>query len=252
MAYTVGRVAEIAGVTVRTLHHYDEIGLLTPGERTSAGTRRYDDDDLERLQRILLYRELGFTLEEIATILDDPDVEARAHLRRQHALLRDRISRLQEMVAAVEYMLEAQKMGINLTPEEKFEVFGDFDPDAYTEEVEERWGNTDAYQESARKTARYTKDDWLRIQQESADLMARWLAAFDAGTPAESQAAMDLAEEHRQQISKFFYNCTFEIHVGLAEMYLADPRFTKHYEDQRPGLAQYVHDAIMANAVARA
>jgi MerR family transcriptional regulator, thiopeptide resistance regulator len=252
MAYTVGRVAEIAGVTVRTLHHYDEIGLLTPGERSSAGARRYDDDDLERLQRILLYRELGFTLDEITTILDDPDVEARAHLRRQHALLRDRISRLQEMVAAVEYMLEAQKMGINLTPEEKFEVFGDFDPDAYTEEVEERWGNTDAYQESARKTARYTKDDWLRIQQESADLMGRWLAAFDGGTPAESQAAMDLAEEHRQQIGKFFYNCTFEIHVGLAEMYLADPRFTKFYEDQRPGLAQYVHDAIMANAVARA
>ena len=252
MAYTVGRVAEIAGVTVRTLHHYDEIGLLTPGERTSAGIRRYDDNDLERLQQILLYRELGFTLDEIATILDDPDVEARAHLRRQHALLRDRISRLQEMVAAVEYMLEAQKMGINLTPEEKFEVFGDFDPDAYAEEVEERWGDTDAYQESARKTARYTKDDWLRIQQESADLMGRWLAAFDAGTPAESRAAMDLAEEHRQQIGKFFYNCTFEIHVGLAEMYLADPRFTQHYEDQRPGLAQYVHDAIMANAVARA
>ena len=252
MDYTVGRVAEIAGVTVRTLHHYDEIGLLTPGARTGAGYRRYDDNDLERLQQILLYRELGFTLDEIATILDDPDVEARAHLRRQHALLRDRISRLQEMVAAVEYMLEAQKMGINLTPEEKFEVFGDFDPDAYTEEVEERWGDTDAYQESARKTARYTKDDWLRIQQESADLMGRWLAAFDAGTPAESQAAMDLAEQHRQQIGKFFYNCTFEIHVGLAEMYLADPRFTQHYEDQRPGLAQYVHDAIMANAVARA
>ena len=251
MAYTVGRAAEIAGVTVRTLHHYDEIGLLTPGERTSGGVRRYDDADLERLQQILLYRELGFTLDEIATILDDPDVEARAHLRRQHGLLQDRISRLQEMVAAVEYMLEAQKMGINLTPEEKFEVFGDFDPDAYTEEVEQRWGNTDAYQESARKTARYTKDDWLRIQQESGDLMTRWLAAFDAGTPAESQDAMDLAEEHRQQIGKFFYNCTFEIHVGLAEMYLADPRFTKHYEDQRAGLAQYVHDAIMANAVAR-
>ena len=90
-----------------------------------------------------------------------------------------------------------------------------------------------------------------RLKQESADLMVRWLAAFDAGTPAESQAAMDLAEEHRQQIGKFFYNCTFEIHVGLAEMYLADPRFTKNYEDQRAGLAQYVHDAIMANAVAR-
>jgi MerR family transcriptional regulator, thiopeptide resistance regulator len=232
MSYTVGRVAEIAGVTVRTLHHYD-------------------DADLERLQQILLYRELGFTLEEIAAILDDPDVEARAHLRRQHGLLRDRIARLQEMVTAVEYLLEARKVGINLTPQEKFEVFGNFDPDAYNDEVEERWGGTDAYQESARRTSRYTKDDWVRIKQEAADLSARWVAAFDAGVPAESQAAMDLAEEHRQQITKFFYECTFEIHVGLAEMYLADERFTKHYEDQRPGLAQYTHDAIMANAVAR-
>jgi DNA-binding transcriptional MerR regulator len=251
MSYTVGRVAEIAGVTVRTLHHYDEIGLLTPGDRTNAGYRRYDDADLERLQQILLYRELGFTLEEIAAILDDPDVEARAHLRRQHGLLRDRIARLQEMVTAVEYLLEARKVGINLTPQEKFEVFGNFDPDAYNDEVEERWGGTDAYQESARRTSRYTKDDWVRIKQEAADLSARWVAAFDAGVPAESQAAMDLAEEHRQQITKFFYECTFEIHVGLAEMYLADERFTKHYEDQRPGLAQYTHDAIMANAVAR-
>jgi DNA-binding transcriptional MerR regulator len=251
MRYTVGRVAEIAGVTVRTLHHYDEIGLLSPGERTGAGYRRYDDADLERLQQILLYRELGFTLEEIATILDDPDVEARAHLRRQHGLLRDRIARLQEMVVAVEYMLEAYKVGLNLTPEEKFEVFGNFDPDAYTEEVEQRWGGTDAYQESARKTSRYTKDDWVRIHQESGDLMRRWIETFDAGVPAESQQGMDLAEEHRQQISKFFYNCTFEIHVGLAEMYLADERFTKYYEDQRTGLAQYTHDAIMANAVAR-
>src|SRR5262245_50448451 len=166
MNYTVGQVAEIAGVTVRTLHHYDEVGLLTPGSRTSAGYRRYDDADLERLQQILLYRELGFTLEEIATIVDDPDVEARTHLRRQHSLLTDRIYRLQEMVAAVEYQLEAQKVGLDLTAEEKFEVFGDFDPDAHTEEVEQRWGNTDAYRESARRAARYSKEDWLRIKDE--------------------------------------------------------------------------------------
>ena len=252
MSYTVGRVAEIAGVTVRTLHHYDEIGLLSPGDRSSAGHRRYEEADLERLQQILLYRELGFTLEEIAAILDDPDVEARIHLRRQHRLLQDRIVRLQDMAAAVEYMLEAQKVGMNLTPEEKFEVFGGFDPDAYTEEVEQRWGETDAYRESARRTARYSKEDWQRIQAETAALQQRWLEAFDRGVGAESQAAMDLAEEHRQQISKHFYECTLEIHTGLAEMYIADERFTKYYDDQRAGLARYVHDAIMANAVARA
>jgi DNA-binding transcriptional MerR regulator len=252
MSYTVGRVAEVAGVTVRTLHHYDEIGLLTPGDRTSAGYRRYDDADLERLQQILLYRELGFTLEEIATILDDPDSDARTHLRRQHALLTDRIARLRDMVEAVEYVLEAQKVGINLSAEEKLEVFGDFDPDQYADEAEQRWGGSDVYAESMRRTRRYSKDDWLRVKQESADLMARWIAAFDAAIPAESQQAMDLAEEHRQQIGKFFYDCTYEIHTGLAEMYLADERFTKHYDDQRPGLAQYVHDSIMANAVERA
>jgi MerR family transcriptional regulator, thiopeptide resistance regulator len=251
MGYTVGRAAALAGVTVRTLHHYDEIGLLTPGGRSGAGHRRYEDADLERLQQILLYRELGFALDEIAAILDDPEVEARSHLRRQHRLLQDRIARLQEMVAAVEYMLEAQKVGMNLTPEEKFEVFGDFDPDVHAEEVEQRWGDTDAYRESARRTSRYTKEDWQRIRGETDDLMARWLEAFDRGVEAESQAAMDLAEEHRQQITKHFYECTLEIHTGLAEMYIADERFTKYYDDQRPGLARYVHDAIMANAVSR-
>ena len=247
----MGRAAEIAGVTVRTLHHYDEIGLLSPGGRSGAGHRRYDDADLERLQQILLYRELGFTLEEIGTILDDPDVEARVHLRRHHRLLQDRITRLQEMAAAVEYMLEAQKVGMNLTPEEKFDLFGTFDPDAYADEVEQRWGETDAYRESARRTGRYTKEDWQRIQAETADLLTRWRDAFDRGVDAESQAAMDLAEEHRQQITKHFYECTLEIHTGLAEMYIADERFTRYYDDQREGLARYVHDAIMANAVAR-
>jgi len=252
MSYPVGRVAELAGVTVRTLHHYDEIGLLTPSGRTSAGYRRYDDADLDRLQRILLYRELGFTLEEIAVIVDDPDADPREHLRRQHHLLTDRIARLQDMVAAVEYVMEAQKMGVNLTPEEKFEVFGAFDPDQYAGEAEQRWGGTDAYAESMRRTRRYTKDDWVRIQQETGDLLERWITAYDAGVPADSDEGMALAEAHRQQITKFFYDCTFEIHTGLAGMYLADGRFRKNYDDRRPGLAQYVHDSIVANSITRA
>ena len=151
MAHPVGEVARLAGVTVRTLHHYDEIGLLSPSGRTHAGYRRYDDADLTRLQQILFYRELGFSLEEIAGILDDPAADATAHLRRQHELLTARISRLQEMAAAVELALEAEKMGVPLTPEERFEVFGDQDPQQYAEETKERWGGTDAYRESARR-----------------------------------------------------------------------------------------------------
>jgi DNA-binding transcriptional MerR regulator len=251
MSHTVGSVARIAGITVRTLHHYDEIGLLSPGDRSHAGYRRYDDADLERLQRILFFRELGFGLDEIKTVMTDGGADASAHLRRQHALLLDRIARLKRMATAVEKATEARMMGINLTPEERFEVFGDFDPDAHAAEVEERWGDTDAFRESQRRAASYTKADWERIKAQGAAAIEKVVGAMRAGLPADSVDAMDGAEMHRQQITDAFYDCTSQIHVGLAEMYIADPRFTATYEKIAPGVAQYLHDAIKANAAQR-
>ncbi|MBG0853463.1 MerR family transcriptional regulator [Streptomyces spinoverrucosus] len=248
MSYSVGQVAGYAGVTVRTLHHYDDIGLLVPSERSHAGHRRYSDADLDRLQQILFYRELGFPLEEVAALLDDPAADPRVHLRRQHELLTARIEKLQKMAAAVEHAMEARKMGINLTPEEKFEVFGDFDPDQYEDEVRQRWGDTDAYRQSQQRAASFTKEDWKRFTEEfdrihrsMADLMA-------AGTPADSEAAMDTAEEHRLFITRSSYDCSHEMHGCLGEMYVSDPRFTETYDKIRPGLAVYLRDAIRANA----
>ncbi|MEV4331535.1 MerR family transcriptional regulator [Streptomyces sp. NPDC049597] len=252
MSYSVGQVARFAGVTVRTLHHYDEIGLLAPGGRSHAGHRRYDDADLDRLQQILFYRELGFPLDEVAALLDDPDADPRAHLRRQHALLTARIARLKEMAAAVERAMEAKKMGINLTPEEKFEVFGDFDPDVHTEEAERRWGGTDAYQESARRTASYTKEDWQRIQAEAQEITRRFVALMEAGERPTSEAATDVAEEHRRWICRNHYECTHEMHSCLAEMYVSDERFTRNIDRAKPGLAAYEREAILANAARRA
>jgi MerR family transcriptional regulator, thiopeptide resistance regulator len=249
MSYSVGQVAAFAGVTVRTLHHYDEIGLLVPGGRSHAGHRRYSDVDLDRLQQILFYRELGFSLEEVTALLDDPHADPREHLRRQHELLSSRIAKLQKMAAAVEQAMEARKMGIDLTPEEKFEVFGDFDPDQYAEETERRWGDTDAYRESQRRTSSYTKEDWLRIKEEGEEWSRAFVALMDSGEGPESAAAMDLAEEHRQQICRNFYECPYEIHTGLGEMYVADERFTAYYEAIKPGMAEYLRDAILANAV---
>ncbi|MGW5345573.1 MerR family transcriptional regulator [Streptomyces sp. NPDC004050] len=252
MGYSVGQVAGFAGVTVRTLHHYDEIGLLSPSSRSHAGHRRYDDADLDRLQQILFYRELGFPLDEVAVLLDDPDSDPREHLRRQHTLLSDRIARLQQMAKAVEHAMEAKKMGINLTPEEKFEVFGDADPDQYAEEVEQRWGGTDAYKESQRRAASYTKEDWQRIQAEGEDLNRRLAALLDSGAAADSEEAMDLAEEHRAAIERNHYTCPYEMHTCLGEMFVSDERFTAHYDSVRPGLAVFLRDAILANAVRRA
>jgi DNA-binding transcriptional MerR regulator len=251
MSYSIGKVAELAGVTVRTLHHYDEVGLLSPSERTSTGYRRYDDADLERLQQILFYRELGFSLEEIAAILDDPAADPMAHLRRQHGLLSERISKLEKMVDAIEFAMEARKVGINLTPEERFEVFGDFDPDAHEQEAQDRWGETNAYKESMRRTGSYTKEDWLEIKRQNEDWGRRIAELMDSGAPADGPDAMELAEEHRRHISQWYYECSYEIQTGLAEMYLADERFMANYERIKPGLTVFLHDAILANAIAR-
>jgi DNA-binding transcriptional MerR regulator len=246
--YPVGTVARLAGVTVRTLHHYDAIGLLRPTGRAGNGYRRYSDGDLERLQRILFYRELEFDLDRIKDAMADPAADPLEHLRRQHRLLTARIERLQRLVDAVAHAMEAHTMEIRLTPDERLEVFGSFDADAHAAEVESRWGDTDAYRESWRRAAGYTKDDWLRIKAESEAVTRRMLDAMTAGLPPTSVQAMDAAEAHRRQIDAGFYPCSLEMHQGLAEMYLADPRFRATYEAMAPGMAQYVHDAITANA----
>jgi MerR family transcriptional regulator, thiopeptide resistance regulator len=118
----------------------------------------------------------------------------------------------------------------------------------YAAEAEQRWGDTDAYAESRRRTATYDKTDWQQMEAEQAAVEANFVAALSSGVAAGSPAAMDLAEAHRQVITKWFYDCSYDLHRGLAQLYLDDPRFAAHYDDQAAGLAQYVHDAITANA----
>lgn len=246
--FTVGQVARLAGVTVRTLHHYDEIGLLPPGGRAANGYRTYTTVDVSRLQRILSWRELGFDLEQVAALVatdGGPDA-ALDQLRRQHALLVARIDRLQAVAATVHKTLEAHAMGINLTPVEMLEVFGGDDPTEHAVEAEERWGTTDSYAESTLRTSSYTKDDWLRIKAEMAQVEAEFTAAMSAGRPADSPEAAAAATAHRDHLSEWYYEVSPEAHRGLADMYIADPRFAKHYEDISPGLAQYVRDAVVA------
>ena len=251
MSWTVGELARLAGVTVRTLHHYDRIGLVRPSQRTAAGYRSYDVRDLDRLQQ-----------------RKDPPAPHTSHARRG-PLQAGRVTRScglvqgpaaslrvvgrtrsfdQAMVAAVEKEMEARQMGIQLTPEERFEVFGQHDPAQYDAEVEERWGDTDAYAQSKRRTATCTKEDWLRIKDEGADVERRFADALQSGVPAVAARAMDVAEEHRQHIGRWFYDCPPQLHAGLGRMYVEDPRFTAHYEEIAPGLAQYVSTAVQANA----
>jgi DNA-binding transcriptional MerR regulator len=246
---TVGRLAELAGVTVRTLHHYDEIGLVRPSGRTASGYRTYDASDVERLRQVLTYRRLGFGLREVAALLTDPSADAVAHLRRQRELLVAQREHVDALVAAIDKELEARAMGINLTPQEQLEVFGTAKPGGeWADEAERRWGETDAYQESQRRASAYSKEEWTRIRSEADGCVAAFAAAMRAGLEAGSADAMDLAERHRQHICRYFYECGYPMHVGLADMYVGDERFTATYEGVEAGLAQYVHDAIHANA----
>jgi DNA-binding transcriptional MerR regulator len=198
--YTVGQVAAFAHVTVRTLHHYDEIGMLVPGDPSAAGYRRYSGNDLARLQRILFYRELGFGLDEITKILDDPDADPLDHLLRQHALLTERAERLIELFGTVEKTMEAHAMGVRLTPDEMFEVFGDDDPTEHAAEAEQRWGDTDAYRESAQRTSAYSKDDWLRIRSEADAITRAFATVMQGGHPADSAEALAAARAHRADL----------------------------------------------------
>ncbi len=248
MVWKIGDLAKWTGLSVRTLHHYDDIGLLSATERNESGYRIYEESDIERLQRILFYRELGFNLREIKTILDDPDVDATGHLKRQRRLLTERIERLQRMVAAIENEMEAEKMDIKLTPEERLEIFGDFVPENYEEEARERWGNTDEYKQSQRRVSSYTKEDWLKIKAEQKEVETRLASLFKSGTAPESEEAMNAAEAHRMHIARWFYECGYEIHTGLGDMYVADERFRANYDKHAPGLSEYIRDAIHANA----
>jgi MerR family transcriptional regulator, thiopeptide resistance regulator len=247
-SYSVGRVVDLSGVTIRTLHHYDEIGLLSPGGRSEAGYRVYEETDLERLQRILFYRELGFTLKDIQAIIDDRGTDEMGHLRRQRGLLVERIERLSAMVDAIDYEMEARTMDINLTPEERFEVFGDFRPEDHAEEAEKRWGETDSYKESNRRVSRYTKEDWLRLKAEAEEVQALLAAAFEADLAPDSEKAMAAADAHRQHISRWFYECGYEMHRGLTDMYVSDERFRSNYDTQAPGLAAFIREAAHASA----
>lgn len=245
--YGVGELARLAGVTVRTLHHYEAIGLLS-ADRGSNGYRCYDDDDADRLTRILYYRDLGFGLDDIAALLDG-DRPTADHLATQHALLTQRLERVQAMVAAVEREMEAHMSGMRLTAAEQLEVFGETIDPSWRDEAERRWGDADAWQQSQERTSRFTKDDWKQIKADSDAFNARIAEAFRSGVEPGSAEANTIAEEHLAGLN-VFYDADHEMQMNVASLYDTDPRFQATYDAIEPGLGAWLRAVIDANAVA--
>ncbi|MFS4106138.1 MerR family transcriptional regulator [Streptomyces sp. SID8499] len=255
MSYSVGQVSAFAGVTVRTLHHYDKAGLLSPSGRSHAGYRLYSEADLVRLQQILFYRELGFPLDEIAAILADPQANAVDHLRARQKRLSEEIARLQRLAEVAQRAVEVQQTGVTLTPQERFEVFGEITFDlSYATEAELKWADSRGQREAMARAAAHTKEDWRQLMREAGAWRAELLAAYDEGEPGDGERAMDLAEEHRLHISRWFTSCPPDMHRRIADDFVADPRafaLVVPPSQQRPGLAGWVCKAVHANAARR-
>ncbi len=246
-ANTVGAVPALTGVSVRTLHHYDHVGLVVPSVRTPAGYRGYTDADIERLHLVLVYRAVGMPLDEIRTILDDSGTNVLEHLRRQHQLLLEQADRLQSTIKAVEELMDAHRSGIQLTAQEQAEIFGTTAfSDEYAAEAEQRWGDTDAWKQSQQRVSTFSKQDWIAIKAEGDTLLADLATAMRDRVEPGTAAANELSARHRASIERF-YDCGDEMHRNLVEMYLADERFTRYYDDVEQGLAQFLHDIVIAS-----
>ncbi|MFI6503331.1 MerR family transcriptional regulator [Nonomuraea typhae] len=244
---TVGQAAALVGISVRTLHHWDAIGLVRPGGRTWGGHRMYAGEDVARIHRVLVYRELGLPLAEIGRMLDDPAADPRAHLRRQRSLLTERIAGLQDMVGAVDRMLAAAESGIRLTPEEQAEIFGSRWQPSWPGEARERWGENAQWKQYAERAAARSRADWEEVAAEADALLAALAAAKRRGVAPGSDEAAELAERHRASISRHF-DCTHAMHACLGRGFLADPGVTEFYDGAEPGLAAWLREAIFANA----
>ena len=245
--YQVRELASLAGISVRTLHHYDEIGLLAPRRRSAAGYRLYDEDDLLRLQQILIGRELGFPLVEIGRSLDDPQFDLKRALATQREQLLGQARRTDAMLRAIDAALgllaaQSSRDTMNMT-----EIFDGFAPSKYEDEAKERWGNTEAYKESATRTSRYTAADWARYKAEQAAVYSDAVAAMTAGKRPDDPEVMAIAERLRLLIDHWFYPCSHAMHSGLASMHDADSRFSDNIDRHGKGLSGFLSAAIRAN-----
>ena len=235
----VKEVAELVGISVRTLHHYDEIGLLTPDETTEAGYRVYSDENLETLQQILFFKELGFPLKKIKEIIESPSFDREEALIMQHKMLLEKKRRLKKMIGTIEKTIQHSKGEIQMSKQEKFEGF-DFSHNPYEQEARERWGDK-AVDEANEKAKNMTAFDQERFND-----IYRSLASIRHLSP-DSKEAQEGIKEWYQFLNKLG-NYSLDAFKGLGQMYVDDERFTKNIDKFGEGLAQFMCDAMAVYA----
>ncbi|WP_416901692.1 MerR family transcriptional regulator [Micromonospora echinospora] len=244
---TVGQVSTRLGVTVRALHHWDDIGLARPSLRTTGGYRLYTAGDLERLHRIVVYREIGLGLDRIQAVLDDSTTDVTGALRAQRAQIAQRIDRLQQLSVGLDRMIAAHEHGLLLTVEQQAAIFGsEWNPD-WPAQARQRYGDTTQWQQYAEHSASRSPQEWQAVAESVTDLDRALADAVDAGVTPGSPEADRLVERHRAVFASYF-PLSRQMQVCLARMYEADPAFAAHYDGIRAGLATWFRQSVDASA----
>lgn len=243
MALKVNEVAKLVGISVRTLHHYDEIGLLNPDETTESGYRLYSDDNLETLQQILFFKELGFPLKNIKEIISSPAFDRQEALSLHRKMLLEKRSRLDQMIETIEKTIKHTKGEIKMSNKEKFEGF-DFSHNPYEQEARERWGD-EAVDQSNKKIANMSKGE-IKNFEHAFNEIYRKLAAIRHLSPETEEAQAGIKEWY--DFLNKIGNYSLDAFKGLGQMYVDDERFTKNIDKFGEGLAVFMRDCMAVYA----
>ncbi len=236
MKMQINEFARLTGVSVRTLHYYDEIGLLTPAYVDKfTGYRYYDENSILRMQEILFYRELDFSLKSIMNILSAPDYDKEKALNEQKKLLVLKKERLERLISAI----DSAKKGENI-----MNAFDNTEFENYKDEVKEKWGQTDAYNEYTEKTKGYSKDNFNAMGEGLENILEDFAVCMNSGSSYDSTDAQTLVEKLQSYITENFYTCTNDILASLGQMYVADERFKNNIDKHSVGTAEFVSKAI--------
>lgn len=246
MEYTVNKLGSMAGISTRTLRYYDEIDILKPARINSSGYRIYGQKEVDRLQQILFYRELGFGLDRIGEIIDSPDFDGLKALSEHHDKLLEKREQLDLLIANVEKSIASAKGGSRMRDQDKFEGFKkrliEENEQKYGKEIREKYGK-ETVEQSNRKVMNMTKQQYDEVNELANQVKTTLAEAFKTGDPS-GDIAQKAVELHRQWLSYFWDGYTKEAHAGLGQMYVEDQRFKAFYDQEQPGTAEFFRDAI--------
>ena len=246
MEYTVQKLASMAGVSTRTLRYYDEIGLLKPARINSSGYRIYGTSEVNRLQQILFYRELGVNLNDISDIVTAPSFDGAKALREHHEKLLEKREQLNQLIANVEKTIAVTEGRTIMTDKEKFEGFKqtliDENEKKYGKEIREKYGK-ETVEKSNQKVQNMTVEEYETVTNLAEEINLKLKKAYKTGDPA-GELAQEVADLHRKWLCFYWDSYSGEAHAGIAQMYVDDERFTAYYDKEQPGTAKFLRDAI--------